>query len=763
VGTTAITSRRAATLLSVLPLLLAAPGCNKSSGDGCLDLRTYYSEQVWGPVMSRTCINCHGPGGEAQIQGAKLHLLPSSYPGFLDANIENIRNVARFEVGGTSELLLKPMGELNHGGGPVIQQGGPEYQALSGLVERLRASTSSCPDSAAVATFPEALLLDAPATLRKAALTLVGRLPTAAETATAQAKGLAALDDLLGAMMKEESFFDRVKEIFNDFLLTDRYITWNGRSVGLLSADDFPGAGDAWFNTQDDGTKWYATLAVGREPLELIAYIVRNEHPFSEILTADYTVVNPWSAKVFGVDAPFASSTDPREFQPAHLSVMRDGALLKLPHAGVLTSPMFLNRFPTTPTNRNRHRARSVLSLFLATDILRFGDRPIDPTAATAYVNPTRDDPACNTCHAIIDPIAGAFQKWDEYDYDRYRPDQEWYAEMAEPGYGNERMPTSEFGAAEQWLAKRVVADPRFLQSVVATVFQAIVGHAPVDYPSDSTASDYAAKLRSWETQDATFRAIQQAFVQGNQNLKIVFREIIKTPYFRAVNITPTSDASRVAVLDNLGTGRLLTPELLARKIQATTGLAWTHGWDDGQYLLDDYRILYGGIDSDEINVRLDTPNGVMMGVATRMANEVACNVTAWDFTKDPSQRLLFPLVTLEHVPEAETGDPIPASIDAIKKNIQSLHQQLLGEPLDIGDPEIAATYSLFHDTWREGVAAVAANSEPEWLPCGASKDPLTGADLPDAQQINTDKRYTVRAWMAVITYLLSDYRFLYE
>src|SRR5262249_13186015 len=155
-------------------------------------------------------------------------------------------------------------------------------------------------------------------------------------------------------------------------------------------------------------------------------------------------------------------------------------------------------------------------------------------------------------------------------------------------------------------------------------------------------------------------------------------------------------DPSRASVLDNLGTGRLLTPELLSRKIQATTGLAWTHGWDDGQYLLEDYRLLYGGIDSDEVNTRLDTPNAVMMGVAARSADEAACNVTAWDFTKDPSQRLLFPLVTVEHVPEAETGDPIPASIDTIKKNIQYLHQRILGEALDIGDPEIAATYSLF-------------------------------------------------------------------
>ena len=34
----------------------------------------------------------------------------------------------------------------------------------------------------------------------------------------------------------------------------------------------------------------------------------------------------------------------------------------------------WLNRFPTTPTNRNRHRARIAYDLFLATDILKLGE-----------------------------------------------------------------------------------------------------------------------------------------------------------------------------------------------------------------------------------------------------------------------------------------------------------------------------------------------------------------------------------------------------
>ena len=57
--------------------------------------------------------------------------------------------------------------------------------------------------------------------LRKAALQIAARPPTLAEQQKAQQGGLAALDPLLSAMMDEPAFAARVREIFNDLLLTD--------------------------------------------------------------------------------------------------------------------------------------------------------------------------------------------------------------------------------------------------------------------------------------------------------------------------------------------------------------------------------------------------------------------------------------------------------------------------------------------------------------------------------------------------------------
>jgi len=39
----------------------------------------------------------------------------------------------------------------------------------------------------------------------------------------------------------------------------------------------------------------------------------------------------------------------------------------------------------------------------------------------------------------------------------------------------------------------------------------------------------------------------------------------------------------------------------------------------------------------------------------------------------------------------------------------------------------------------------------------------IEGVELPEEQQIRRDDNYNIRAWMAVVTYLLADYKFLYE
>jgi hypothetical protein len=463
-------------------------------------------------------------------------------------------------------------------------------------------------------------------------------------------------------------------------------------------------------------------------------------------------VLNPYSARIYNdASIQFSNAEDEAELRPGKIRALRAGVELPFPHAGILSSPMFLNRFPTTPTNRNRHRASVILRKFLATDILKVGDRPSDPTQAVAFANPTREDPSCSGCHSVIDPLAGAFMKFSDNDAEQVVPEREWYKEMVLPGFGDESMQVPDYPRALQWVAERIARDPRFPLSVTYNAFSTLTGQDVLTYPPDGE----PAALAAWELQDATFRSIAGKFVDSGYNFKTVIREIVLSPYFRASNLAAGAEAP-AASLDAYGAAQFSTPENLVRKLRAIVGFDWVR-YDRQPALTTTYNILYGGIDSNSVTARLEQPNGVMSAVALRMANEVSCQATAWDFLQPLEQRRLFPQVDV-----ADTPATAP---DKIKANIRYLHQHVLGEALAEGSAELERTYSLFHETWLEGsqkVTAKTAGNTPAW-PCRGRWNRLTGVELPEGQRLEDDKNYTIRAWMAVLTYLFSDYRFLHE
>jgi hypothetical protein len=730
----------------------------------CVSARAVFAQEVVTPVFNRICMQCHSPDGVAVAQNAKFQLLPTAYPGFLNANFDNARYVARFSFDGKSVLLRKPLGEMDHGGGARLKADSKEYKALEKFVTLLEGE-DKCGAVGEAPQFVDVTLMPPLATFRKATLQLAGRLPTDAERDRLRKDGEKVLAPLIDDVLEEPAFLDRLKDIYNDLLLTDLYLAYNGAAINLLNNDQYPASVDAAYDGLDEALRAKTNRAVARESLELIAYVVKNDRPFSEILTADYTVVNPFSATMYGVSPAFKDATDVREFVEAKVTLPDPDGAAALPHAGILTMPTFLNRFPTTPTNRNRHRARKIYEMFLATDILRIAERPIDPTASGRYNNPTRDDPQCVGCHRQMDPVAGAFLKWNEYDAERFEPNAEWHPEMFPPGFGKEVMDTRDYPRSQQWLAERIVRDPRFVLATVQTLYRGLTGHQPLAYPPDPDSPMFEANRRAWEAQDSAFGAVGAAFVDDDMNLKTLVRGLILSPYFRASNADKELSAARALELTDVGTGRLTIPTVMARKIEAVTGYPWTRGWDKSDQIISEYNVLYGGIDSDTVVDRLTKLNGVMANVAARMANEVACESTARDLNKPKAERLLFPDVDVSDVPETDAGLAVPEAAARIRKNIQHLHERVLGEVLELNDPEIDRTYTLFYDTWKEGLAKVktdALNKQIMWR-CQARVDPVTGADLPDGSKLDRDENYAVRAWMAVLTYLFSDHGFLYE
>lgn len=740
----------------------AGPDVDPDAGPACSSNRDFFAQRVWPSVLGSSCISCHAPDGVAVEENAAFHLLPASYPGFIEANLDAVAEMAKNEYDGVPLLLAKPSGIAKHGGGALLKEGDASYRLLEELITRLREG-EPCDIVPSTEDFAEVELLDAPQTFRKASLHLAGRLPTSEEQKELEQEGDEAIAPLVDDLMKEEAFYTRLKEMFNDIFLTDRYFP-NDDAVNLLNDEVYPRAGQ-WFDEQTEERRRAINRAVAREPLELLTYVVRTNKPFTEVLTANYTVVNPYSAELYNLALDFKKPGDENEWQEAKVRVLNgDGERITLPHAGLLTNPMWMNRFPTSETNKNRHRARMVMQQFLATDILNIAERPIDPAEATQYNNPTRDDPSCASCHRQLDPIAGAFMKWDENDQDEYVPEREWYREMYAPGFGDELMPVDAFDAAQRWLGKRIVADPRFSLAMVRHLYTALTGHAPLTYPRQG-AERYRAQLSAWETQDRIFRGLIDEFVASDYNLRTIIRGVIQTPYFRGSNTVGELYGDQVVALEGIGTGRLSIPELLDRKVLATVGVRWTRDWDRDPYLRGEYSILYGGIDSNNVTSRLTEVNGVMTGVQWRMANEVSCMATAWDFHQKKSLRNLFKYVDLETTPVSDDGSDNLEGIAQIKKNIRYLHERFWGQTPDKDDPELETTYQLFFETWREGIQGVAADTLSDRIPyaCQLRRDLTTGEDLPESQRLELDTRYTVRAWMAVLTYLMSDFQFLYE
>lgn len=745
--------------------MLGISACGGALGDDgdCVSNEQFFQEKVNVTLTSR-CYACHNSTGDAK--DTSFILRDSNYgPDYIEQNMSVFEQMAKLKYDGVPWILAKPTNAVDHFGGEQFRSDSEEYEIFSEMVSRVD-DPVVCEDVDIAEEFFDGVeLLGEVATLRKASLALVGRMPTIEEEQAVRDGGFEALDTVLDQMMNEEAFYDRLVEIYNDHFLTDRYYP-DTRALDLLSGivdgnDQQLYPNLFWFDAlpeeQAMEAEEFANEGIARASLELIAYVVRNNRPYTEVVTADYTMVNPFSAKSLGVDGNFETGSYD-EFVPVQIP--------GIPHAGVLTNEVFMNRFPTTDTNRNRHRARKVFDFFLATDVLRLGERPIDATGSD-ILNPTMNNPNCTVCHAVIDPVAGAMQNWAIDG--SYKPREDgWYAEMRQPGFGDEIMPPSEYPRATAWLGEQLTQDPRFALAPVQILFKGLSGQDALREPSDPNDEFYLQHMRGFQVQSEIFQGIADAFVEDNYNLKTVVKEIIKSPYYRAANATLGLSPEREAELDEVGTGRLLTPEQLHRKIETITGQPWRMGDSDLLLEPNEYLLFYGGIDSDAVTERITEPNGIMANIATRMANEMACGTVAADFTVDPTQRKMFPFVEVAFEPADENGFEIAGSAAAIKANIQYLHQRLLGEFLDLTDPEIERTYQLFLEVWQDGKSGVGIPVEEGGYPaglgaCAATTDFWTGEPLPEDRQLTNDETYTVRAWMAVTAYLLADYRFLHE
>lgn len=732
--------------------------------------------EAWIKVAERTCLKCHHTDGDAS-DSAFLLLDASRMPAARrpTAIVENCAALTQLaaarEEDGRARLLVKATGGLDHGGGEVVKADSTELRILQDFVRRVQqspAKTGSGPSLAgadAEAFFDDVSMVTDQQLLRRITLSLAARLPTSSERDAIAADGLKALPQLLEALMREEAFYERLTEGFNDIFLT---LGYNGNGEDVLSYNHFQPTRH-WYQKHNldhipekDRQRARYKLAdqyreaLRREPLELLRYIVSNDRPFSEILTADYTLVSPYTARGYGIfdklQDQFKDPDDPFEYIPAKLPALkhRDGKVQPTaeglyPHAGLLSMFQYLRRYPTTETNRNRLRARMYYEHFLGVDIMNLAPRVSDAAAIDAkYKIPTMQAAECVVCHKTIDPIAGLFQ--DYYNEDgHYGPRKEgWFSDMFGPGHEGDDLPEEQRWRALQWLGERTATDPRFAIATTEHVYYILTGRKVLLPPADIDDPHFAARRRAYQAQRDLIEPAAERFASENFNLKVLFQELVTADFYRADGLaTAEATPARLVELEDIGLVRMLSPEQLERKINAIFGKPW------GRLTNESYAILYGGIDSQEVTQRLTEPSGAIGAIQRIMANDVACKNVAADFSLPAGKRRLFPGIEPDVVPDDDDAQ----AEKRIRAAIVHLHQHLLGREDAPDDTEVDQTYRLFAGVLAEAKSRGRFEQNESYF-CKSS-----GQEGPR----DPDPHYTIRAWRAVVTYLLRQQEFLYE
>jgi hypothetical protein len=738
-------------------------------------LDRYFADEVWLKVGEAECLKCHKQGGDAADTRFVLEDVSRSPESeraeTMRRNRDAFVRMTRQKADGTPLLLVKVIGGLDHGGQEVLKKDSTGYRILDDFVQRATVPHSRPADESMVEAgppyFQDVVMLDDRKLLRRATLSLAGRLPTEGELQAVAGGGLKAVPGILDEVMKEDAFYERLREGFNDIFLT---LGVDGNAdATVLSYEHFEKT-RLWYQNYDlshiadekerrqAGYKLandYREALLG-EPMKLIEYIVRNDRPFIEIVTVDYIMVSPFTARGYGifdeVKEQFTNADDPFEYIPVKLKALvgrnrsedQESDTGLYPHAGLLSTFQYLSRYPTTETNRNRLRARMYYQHFLGVDVLELAARVSDAAAATAkYEIPTMQASECVVCHKTLDPVAGLFQDYWRFEanFAIYGQRKEgWFTDMFTAGLEGEDLPADERWRALQWLGERTAKDRRFAIAMVEHAYYILTGRRPLLPPKDLDDPLYDARRRAYQQQRREVESIASRFTETGFNFKQVIKDWVQSDFYRADGLATADDSpERLAELDDVGVMRMLAPEQLERKITAVFGTPWGR-------LTEQTAMLYGGIDSKEVTERAADPSGAMGAVQRTLANDVACRNVSLDFSRSPGQRILFPGIEPDVLPGAS-----PESDARIRGAVVQLHQRVLGRFDEPNSPDVDRTFQLFSGIVADAAEQTGIDQQEIWSCRQGLEKPVP------------DPHYTVRAWRGVLTYLLRRHEFLYE
>jgi hypothetical protein len=465
--------------------------------------------------------------------------------------------------------------------------------------------------------------------LRRISLDIRGLVPSLDELDTIEADP-EALQGLIDGYLADERWEERLVDLFAERWLT-RVDVFN------VSQDDYH---------LDASLEYAFERAVGEEPLRLLAYVAFRDRPWSEVVTAEYTMANELLASIWPLDYPDGATGWQKSFYT-------DGR----PAGGVVMTNGLWWRYYTTPNNFSRSRAAALSRLLLCDDYLL---RPIrfegaDLLSTDDLNEVTRTNPACAGCHSTLDPLASAlfgFWWFDLYDT----------AEMTSYHAEREGLGTYYLGVEPAWfgvpiegaaqLGDMIAVDDRFQSCVVEQLAEGL-------WRRGSDLSDFS-----------TLQGLTQEFADSGQRVSVLVRAILNGQDYQVGSLSDQAtdeDAAR------LTTRRIMSVEQLADNIAALTGFSWTYGGFD--LMRNDehgYRILAGGVDGHEVTAPEQNPTLTRALVTKRLAQAAAQIVVEEELVQGADPKL-FTRVTLDDSPQD----------DVFAEQLVLLHRRLYGQTPD--------------------------------------------------------------------------------
>lgn len=466
--------------------------------------------------------------------------------------------------------------------------------------------------------------LDAPRLLRRMSLDLRGVLPSVEELDAVEADA-SQLEVLRDAYLQDPHLEDRLVSLF-----AERWLT---------RLDDFEAD---YYDYQLDPEQEFAyERSIGEEPLRLMARIAVLDLPWTEIVTADYTVANELLAGIWPIAYPEGGSG-------WEISTYTDGR----PAAGVLSTNGLWWRYVTNISNMNRSRAAALMRLLVCQDVL---SRPVSLSGQVSLTDEDgiaeaiRTNPSCVACHSVVDPLASSLFGW--WTVISYNPDElgSYHAEREELGEDYIGSAPAYFGqplAGFVDLGPTIANDSRFYQCAAESTAE-LLWRRPV------ATSDFTR-----------VEGLRDTFLEEGLQYRALLRAATDTPEYRAGSFT--DDAPDESVEREV-TWRMMPPDTLASAVADLSGFTWSY--EGFEQLANDepgYRTLAGGVDGYSVTRPQQDP-GITWALTTKRVAQAAASYAVGQELGGNGERRFLAHVTVESRP----GD------EAFTLELEELHWRL--------------------------------------------------------------------------------------